>query len=159
MFHGHNARQEHCTSILAEHPLQLHGKVRSFATPSSHLCTHHPPVTHSPAQGDILEDIELIENLEETKRTALDIEDKVKLAKVTEVSISKAREVYRPVATRGSLVYFLIDNLNALDRWGAVAVARGISGQRGAPVQWGQGVTCQQPHPSTPALTTSGVAP
>lgn len=28
----------------------------------------------------------------------------------------QAREVYRPVATRGSLVYFLIDNLNALDR-------------------------------------------
>ena len=32
------------------------------------------------------------------------------------MSIAKAREVYRPVATRGSLVYFLIDNLNALDR-------------------------------------------
>jgi len=68
------------------------------------------------AQGDILENIELIENLEETKRTATDIEEKVKLAKVTEVSIGKAREVYRPVATRGSLVYFLIDNLNQLDR-------------------------------------------
>jgi hypothetical protein len=46
----------------------------------------------------------------------VEIEDKVKLAKVTEISIAKAREVYRPVATRGSLVYFLIDNLNALDR-------------------------------------------
>eukprot|EP00878_Enallax_costatus_P032701 GHUV01035957.1.p1 GENE.GHUV01035957.1~~GHUV01035957.1.p1 ORF type:complete len:354 (+),score=108.96 GHUV01035957.1:90-1151(+) len=68
------------------------------------------------AQGDILEDIELIENLEETKRTAVEIEEKVKQAKVTEVSISKAREVYRPVASRGSQVYFLIDNLNALDR-------------------------------------------
>eukprot|EP00879_Flechtneria_rotunda_P029616 GHRR01032042.1.p1 GENE.GHRR01032042.1~~GHRR01032042.1.p1 ORF type:complete len:1612 (+),score=608.41 GHRR01032042.1:122-4837(+) len=68
------------------------------------------------AQGDILEDIELIENLEETKRTAVEIEEKVKQAKITEVSISKAREVYRPVASRGSQVYFLIDNLNALDR-------------------------------------------
>lgn len=29
------------------------------------------------SQGDILEDIELIENLEETKKTALDIEEKV----------------------------------------------------------------------------------
>ena len=67
-------------------------------------------------QGDILEDIELIENLEETKRTATDIAEKVKLAKETEVSISKAREVYRPVATRGALTYFLIDSLNALDR-------------------------------------------
>ena len=50
------------------------------------------------------------------QRTAIEIEEKVKLAKQTEVSIAKAREVYRPVATRGSLVYFLIDNLNALDR-------------------------------------------
>ncbi|KAI8473051.1 MAG: flagellar outer dynein arm heavy chain beta [Monoraphidium minutum] len=68
------------------------------------------------AQGDILEDIELIENLEETKRTALDIEDKVRQARTTEASISKAREVYRPVAARGSLVFFLIDELHALDR-------------------------------------------
>eukprot|EP00201_Polytomella_parva_P017476 CAMPEP_0175071536 /NCGR_PEP_ID=MMETSP0052_2-20121109/19298_1 /TAXON_ID=51329 ORGANISM="Polytomella parva, Strain SAG 63-3" /NCGR_SAMPLE_ID=MMETSP0052_2 /ASSEMBLY_ACC=CAM_ASM_000194 /LENGTH=4543 /DNA_ID=CAMNT_0016338719 /DNA_START=12 /DNA_END=13643 /DNA_ORIENTATION=- len=68
------------------------------------------------AQGDILEDIALIENLEETKRTAVEIEEKVKLARVTEVNIAKAREVYRPVATRGSLSYFLVDNLNALDR-------------------------------------------
>ena len=67
-------------------------------------------------QGDILEDIALIENLEETKRTAVDIAEKVKQAKETEVSIGKAREVYRTVATRGSLVYFLIDTLNALDR-------------------------------------------
>ena len=63
-----------------------------------------------------MEDIALIENLEETKRTAVDIAEKVKQAKETEVSIGKAREVYRPVATRGSLVYFLIDTLNALDR-------------------------------------------
>lgn len=68
------------------------------------------------SQGDILEDITLIENLEETKKTALDIEEKVRLGRETEIKISKAREVYRPVATRGSLVYFLIDNLNALDR-------------------------------------------
>ena len=68
------------------------------------------------AQGDILEDIELIENLEETKRTATEIEHNVAQAKVTSQSITTAREVYRPVAARGSLVYFLIDALNALDR-------------------------------------------
>jgi len=34
----------------------------------------------------------------------------------TEASISKAREVYRLVATRGSLVYFLMDSLCNLDR-------------------------------------------
>lgn len=46
----------------------------------------------------------------------MDIEEKVKLAKETEIKISGAREVYRPVATRGSLMYFLIDNINTLDR-------------------------------------------
>mmetsp|Transcript_25005 Transcript_25005/g.85566 ORF Transcript_25005/g.85566 Transcript_25005/m.85566 type:complete len:4525 (+) Transcript_25005:136-13710(+) len=68
------------------------------------------------SQGDILEDIELIENLEETKRTATEIAEKVALANETQKSISAARELYRPVATRGALLYFLIDNLNVLDR-------------------------------------------
>lgn len=85
--------------------------------PSPHPPPKQPTPLHPPTpQGDILEDIELIENLEETKRTALDIEDKVRQASATQASISKAREVYRPVAARGSLVYFLIDGLHALDR-------------------------------------------
>jgi dynein heavy chain, axonemal len=68
------------------------------------------------AQGDILEDIALIENLEETKLTAVEVAEKVRAAKDTQIKISKAREVYRPVAERGALMYFLIDTLNALDR-------------------------------------------
>jgi hypothetical protein len=60
-----------------------------------------------------------VENLEETKRTAGDIAERVAAARVTEASLSTAREVYRPVAARGALVYFLIDGLHALDRWGA----------------------------------------
>ena len=67
-------------------------------------------------QGDILEDIALIENLEETKRTAMDIAEKVTQAQDTGFRLSKAREVYRPVAARGALVYFLVDALSALDR-------------------------------------------
>jgi dynein heavy chain, axonemal len=46
----------------------------------------------------------------------IDIEEKVRLAKDTEVKISAAREVYRAVAARGSLMYFLIDNINTLNR-------------------------------------------
>lgn len=67
-------------------------------------------------QGDILEDIALIENLEETKRTSTDIAAQVKAAKETEIRLSAAREVYRSVASNGALLYFLINNLNQLDR-------------------------------------------
>ena len=67
------------------------------------------------AEGDILEDIELIENLEETKVTSLEIQEKVKEGKETAKAINVAREVYRPVASRGSLLFFLVDKLNALE--------------------------------------------
>jgi len=69
----------------------------------------------SSSQGDILADVELIEALETTKKTAKEIEEQVKLAKITEVEISVAREVYRPVGIRGSLLYFLVDSLWILD--------------------------------------------
>ena len=67
------------------------------------------------SEGDILEDIELIENLEETKRTSAEIQEKVAEGKETGKVINKAREMYRPVAARGSLLYFLVDKLNCLE--------------------------------------------
>lgn len=67
-------------------------------------------------QIDILEDVELVENLEETKRAATSVAQQVKAAKETEVKLSAAREVYRPVASRGAVLYFLIDLLPSLDR-------------------------------------------
>ena len=50
------------------------------------------------SQGDILEDIALIENLEETKKTVAEIEDQTEKAKVLQVEIDEKREKYRPVA-------------------------------------------------------------
>eukprot|EP00898_Chlorokybus_atmophyticus_P007698 jgi/Chlat1/792/Chrsp104S01257 len=69
----------------------------------------------SNAQGDILEDTALVENLEETKRAASDVETRVALARETEAGIAEAREVYRPVAARGALLFFLVDRLHVLD--------------------------------------------
>jgi dynein heavy chain len=34
----------------------------------------------------------------------------------TQKNINVTREIYRPVAARGSLMYFMIDMLNVLDR-------------------------------------------
>jgi len=69
----------------------------------------------SAAEGDIIADIELIENLETTKTTATEIAVKADLAAKTQIVITEARDFYRPAAIRGSLMYFLIDRLPALD--------------------------------------------
>ncbi|XP_054249766.1 dynein axonemal heavy chain 17 [Indicator indicator] len=69
----------------------------------------------SAATGGFLEDTELVENLETTKRTAIEIEEKVKEAKVTEEQINVARENYRPAAERASLLYFILSDLNKIN--------------------------------------------
>ncbi|XP_054702261.1 dynein axonemal heavy chain 17 [Grus americana] len=69
----------------------------------------------SAAAGEFLGDTALVENLETTKRTAMEIEEKVKEAKVTEVQINVARENYRPAAERASLLYFILSDLNKIN--------------------------------------------
>lgn len=50
-------------------------------------------------------------NLETTKKTAADIEIKAAEAKETAIKIDMARELYRPVAARASLLYFILNEL------------------------------------------------
>ncbi|XP_071672368.1 dynein axonemal heavy chain 17 isoform X2 [Patagioenas fasciata] len=69
----------------------------------------------SAAGGEFLEDTALVENLETTKRTAIEIEEKVKEAKVTEAQINVARENYRPAAERASLLYFILSDLSKIN--------------------------------------------
>ena len=63
------------------------------------------------AKGDILDDIELIENLEYSKKLSVEIEEKVAIAKVTEAKINETSENYRPAASRGALFYFLLTDM------------------------------------------------
>ncbi|UYV67054.1 DNAH9 [Cordylochernes scorpioides] len=65
----------------------------------------------STAKGDFLTDPALVENLENTKETAAEIEQKVAEAKKTEVQINLARELYRPAAERASMLYFILNEL------------------------------------------------
>ncbi|XP_034234645.1 dynein beta chain, ciliary [Thrips palmi] len=69
----------------------------------------------SSAGGNILGDSALVENLETTKRTAAEIEQKVAEAKITSVKIDEAREHYRPAAARASLLYFILNELNTIN--------------------------------------------
>ncbi|KAM7067437.1 dynein axonemal heavy chain 9 [Molossus nigricans] len=68
----------------------------------------------SSASGAFLEEAALVENLEITKQTAAEVEKKVQEAKVTEVNINAAREHYRPVAARASLLYFIMNGLSKI---------------------------------------------
>ncbi|MGH0152203.1 UNVERIFIED_CONTAM: hypothetical protein FKN15_022155 [Acipenser sinensis] len=69
----------------------------------------------SAAESNFLGDNLLVEKLETTKHTAAEIEMKVLEAKVNEVKINEAREHYRPVATRASLLYFIMNDLNKIN--------------------------------------------
>ncbi|XP_033613038.1 dynein heavy chain 11, axonemal [Fukomys damarensis] len=69
----------------------------------------------SAAEGSFLDDTNLVERLETTKSTAAEIELKVIEAKENERKINEARECYRPVAARASLLYFVINNLRNIN--------------------------------------------
>ncbi|XP_004592923.2 dynein axonemal heavy chain 17 [Ochotona princeps] len=69
----------------------------------------------SAASGNFLGDTALVENLETTKHTASEIEEKVQEAKITETKINEARENYRPAAERASLLYFILNDLNKIN--------------------------------------------
>jgi dynein heavy chain len=60
----------------------------------------------SSSSGNILDNQELISTLENTKSAAVDIALKLSYAEVTKGEISTARAVYKPVAKRGSILYF-----------------------------------------------------
>jgi len=59
----------------------------------------------------ILDNLPLIEGLEKTKLTSAEITEQVKEAQKTEIEINTSRELYRPVAAEGSMIFFLIIQL------------------------------------------------
>eukprot|EP00937_MAST-01D_sp_MAST-1D-sp2_P002352 g2352.t1 len=63
------------------------------------------------AEGDITEDVELIESLEHSKSVASDIEAKSQVARDTQKSIAITSERYRAVASRGALLFFAMNAL------------------------------------------------
>merc|ERR1711871_1315183 len=63
------------------------------------------------AEGDLTEDVELIEGLEDTKRISLDIEKKSAQGKIIQHHIQETSEKYRSTATHAALLFFLMNDL------------------------------------------------
>ena len=67
------------------------------------------------APDDILSDAPLIEGLETTKKTAKEIEQAVEAGRVAQDEVKQARELYRPQAAEGAMLYFLLTKLCVID--------------------------------------------
>ncbi|KAJ3111626.1 Dynein heavy chain 6, axonemal [Phlyctochytrium bullatum] len=67
------------------------------------------------SEGNILDDEELIQTLNQSKITSAAIKERVSQSEATEKEINNVRERYRPVAIRGSVLYFVIADLAEID--------------------------------------------
>ncbi|CAM9708915.1 unnamed protein product, partial [Ectocarpus fasciculatus] len=65
--------------------------------------------------GNLLDDEELIGALAETKKKAVQVRDKLVAAGEMREGIDEKREQYRPVATRGAVMYFTIVDLSLVN--------------------------------------------
>ena len=68
----------------------------------------------SNSTGNILDDHKLIETLATSKVKSSEIQIKVVEAERTEKQIDETRNMYRPVAYRGSILYFCITDMSKL---------------------------------------------
>ncbi|CAF1577080.1 unnamed protein product [Rotaria sp. Silwood1] len=66
-------------------------------------------------EGSVLDDPSLVEVLNANKRIAIEVKEKVSIAEDTKMKISAAREEYRPVAVRGSIIYFLMSEITLVN--------------------------------------------
>lgn len=63
----------------------------------------------------ILDEDTLINVLEDSKKTSGEINERMELSKTIEVEINETRNIYTPVAIRGSVLYFVIADLGRID--------------------------------------------
>ncbi|XP_049840433.1 dynein axonemal heavy chain 5-like [Schistocerca gregaria] len=77
-------------------------------------------------QGSLVDDEAVIEVLNVTKNKAAEVREKEAVAAEAEVKISTALEEFRPVATRGSVLHFLIVDMAVVNFMYQASLCRGL---------------------------------
>ncbi|CAF1051829.1 unnamed protein product, partial [Rotaria magnacalcarata] len=66
------------------------------------------------AEGNFIQNVELVVTLERTVNTALEMEQKKMEAEKFSRQIDRTRELYRPTATRACIIYFIMNDLSKI---------------------------------------------
>ncbi|XP_025092040.1 dynein heavy chain 10, axonemal-like isoform X1 [Pomacea canaliculata] len=67
------------------------------------------------SQGNMLDNVDLVSTLEETKTKASDVSEKLALGAKTAVDIEKLRDGYRPAAKRGAILFFVLAEMSTVN--------------------------------------------
>ncbi|XP_039327853.2 dynein axonemal heavy chain 10 isoform X2 [Saimiri boliviensis] len=74
--------------------------------------------------GNMLDNVDLVHTLEETKSKATEVSEKLKLAEKMALDIDRLRDGYRPAARRGAILFFVLSEMalvNAMYQYSLIA--------------------------------------
>lgn len=66
-------------------------------------------------EGNIIEDVGLLNTLTQTKRTATEVENELRISAEMNQKINEARDEFRSIAVRGSILYFIIVQMSMVN--------------------------------------------
>ena len=69
----------------------------------------------SSAEGSLLDDPTLVDVLQVSKTTSIEVTEQLEVAEETEIQIDTARQGYRPISVRAALLYFILGDLASVD--------------------------------------------
>lgn len=68
----------------------------------------------SQSQGSMVDNVDLVNAVDETKKKADEVSEKLALGEKTAKDIEKLRDGYRPAATRGAILFFVLSDMSAV---------------------------------------------